>query len=75
MRLIFTVPLLPLLTSVAIADISDRGLDIRVVKENPRRGTGNGFARRAEKAVVTTYAQCEQVCVSRLISRGIVRKR
>jgi hypothetical protein len=73
MRFTFLFALLPLLASVAVTGSSNRGLEIRVVKEKSKRGSNDGVVRRAEKSVVTTYVQCEQVCVS-LVIKGTVRQ-
>lgn len=64
MQLTFLFALLPLLAGIAQADNSELGLDIRVVKENSKRGSDDGVVRRAGESVVNSYTQCEQVCVS-----------
>lgn len=63
MQLTFLFALLPLLAGVAQAG-SQPGLDIRVVKDNSKRGNDDALARRAGESVVNSYVQCEQVCVS-----------
>jgi hypothetical protein len=71
MQLTFLFALLPLLAGVAQADTSDLGLDIRVVKDNSKRGSDDGVVRRAGESVVNSYTQCEQVCVSRLVGKPL----
>ncbi|KAJ9108779.1 hypothetical protein QFC21_000099 [Naganishia friedmannii] len=61
MQFTFLFALLPLLASVAQAG-NQPGLDIRVVKDNSKRGNDDALARRAGESVVNSYVQCEQVC-------------
>ncbi|KAJ9125154.1 hypothetical protein QFC22_000108 [Naganishia vaughanmartiniae] len=62
MQLTFLFALLPLLASAAQAGPQLAGLDIRVVKDNSKRGNDDALARRAGESVVNSYVQCEQVC-------------
>ncbi|KAJ9102943.1 hypothetical protein QFC19_004499 [Naganishia cerealis] len=61
MQITLLFALLPLLAGIAQAQ-SQPGLDIRVVKDNSKRGSDDILARRAGENVVKSYAQCEQVC-------------